>query len=295
MQISRTFGGIEMIRIYADSTNDLGAELIEKYNIRIIPLYVNMGGKTYTDWVNITPDEIYDWSDRNKTTPTTAAFSIGDAEEALNEAKAAGEDVLFFGISSNLSASCNVFRLAAESIGYADHVAVIDFKNLCTGIGLLMLKAAKLIEEGESDLFALAKKVEEYVPYVRTSSVIETLLYIHRGGRCSAAKALVASALRIKPKIVVEDGKLGVGKKYRGKQNDVIRKYYEDLEEALKTADPDAVFVSHTGRLDQSIIDEIAGKVRALGHFKNVFVTRAGSVVTIHCGPGTLGVLFIAQ
>lgn len=284
-----------MIRIYADSTNDLGAELISKYNIRIIPLYVNMGDKTYTDWVDITPDEIYAWSDEHKTTPTTAAFSIGDAEEVLKSAKEAGEDVLFFGISSNLSASCNVFRLAAASIDYSDHVAVIDSKNLCTGIGLLILKAAKMIEAGEDDLFEVARKVEEYVPYVRTSSVIETLLYIHRGGRCSAATALLASALRIKPKIVVEDGKLGVGKRYRGRQNDVIRKYYDDLEENLKIADTDAVFVSHTGRLDQSIIDEIADKVRGLNHFKNVFVTRAGSVVTIHCGPGTLGVFYMAD
>ncbi|MBR6006635.1 MAG: DegV family protein [Clostridia bacterium] len=284
-----------MIRIYADSTNDLGAELINKYNIKIIPLYVNMGENTYTDWVDITPDEIYAWSDEHKTTPTTAAFSIGDAEEALRDAKEAGEDVLFFGISSNLSASCNVFRLAAEGIDYADHVEVIDSKNLCTGIGLLILKAAKMLEEGADDLHDVARRVREYVPFVRTSSVIETLLYIHRGGRCSAATALLASALRIKPKIVVEDGKLGVGKRYRGKQNEVIRKYYQDIEEDLKIADTDAVFVSHTGRLDQSIIDEIADKVRSLGHFKEVYVTRAGSVVTIHCGPGTLGVFYMAD
>lgn len=284
-----------MIRIYADSTNDLGPELINKYNIKIIPLYVNMGEKTYTDWVNITPDEIYAWSDQHKTTPTTAAFSIGDAAEALASAKQAGDDVLFFGISSSLSASCNVFGLAAESIGYSDHVAIVDSKNLCTGIGLLILKAAKLIEEGETDLFEVARKVEEYVPFVRTSSVIETLQYIHRGGRCSAATALLASALRIKPKIIVADGKLSVGKKYRGNQEDVIRKYYKDLEDELLTADTDAVFVSHTGRLKQEIIDEITGKVRALNRFKNVFVTRAGSVVTIHCGPGTLGVFYMAD
>ncbi len=284
-----------MIRIYADSTNDLQKEIIEKYNIKIIPLYVNMGSKTYTDWVDITPDEIYEWSDANKTTPQTAAFSIGDAEEALRGAMAAGEDVLFFGISSHLSASCNVFRLAAESLGYSQHVAVIDSKNLCTGIGLLMLKAIKLLESGMDDLFEVARRVEEYVPYVRTSSVIETLLYIHRGGRCSAATALIAGALKIKPKIVVENGRLGVGKKYRGKQSDVIRKYYDDLLPELLKADTDAVYVSHTGRLPQEIIDEIAGKVRALNRFKNVYVTRAGSVVTIHCGPGTLGVFFMAD
>lgn len=283
-----------MIRIFADSTNDLGPELIARYNIRIIPLYVNMGGKTYTDWVDITPDELYAWSDENGTTPATAAFSIGDAEDALREAIETGDDVLFFGISSDLSASCNTFRIAAENLDYSDHVEVIDSRNLCTGIGLIILKAAALIESGETDIHEIARKVEVFIPRVRTSSVIETLLYIHRGGRCSAAKALFASALRIKPKIIVEDGKLQVGKKYRGRQNDVIRKYYEDLVPQLMTADQDAVFVSHTGRLDQEIIDEIADKVRALGRFKNVYVTRAGSVVTIHCGPGTLGVFFMA-
>ena len=282
-----------MIQIFADSTNDLGPELIARHNIRIIPLYVNMGEATYTDWVDITPDELYDWSDEHDTTPITAAFSIGDAEDALREAQQAGTDVLFFGISSELSASCNIFRIAAENIGYEDHVAVIDSRNLCTGIGLLILKAAAMIEAGETDLARVARQVEEYIPRVRTTSVIETLLYIHRGGRCSAATALFASALRIKPKIVVADGKLTVGKKYRGKQSDVIRKYYEDLEPGLLTADTDAVFVSHTGRLEQAIIDEIADKVRALGRFKNVYVTRAGSVVTIHCGPGTLGVFYM--
>lgn len=283
-----------MIRIFADSTNDLGPELIARYGIRIIPLYVNMGGKTYTDWVDITPDELYAWSDEHGTTPATAAFSIGDAEDALREAIEVGDDVLFFGISSELSASCGAFRIAAENLDYGEHVEVIDSRNLCTGIGLLILKAVKLIEEGETDVHALARKVAVFIPRVRTSSVIETLLYIHRGGRCSAAKALLANALRIKPKIIVEDGRLQVGKKYRGRQSDVIRKYYEDLEPQLMTADTDAVFVSHTGRLDQAIIDEIADRVRALGRFKNVYVTRAGSVVTIHCGPGTLGVFYMA-
>lgn len=282
-----------MIHIYADSTNDLGPELIARHNIRIIPLYVNMGDKTYTDWVDITPDELYAWSDEHNTTPVTAAFSVGDAENALKEAIAAGEDVIYFGISSHLSASCSIFRIAAENLDYSDHVAVIDSKNLCTGIGLLILKAAAMIEAGETDLRKVEAYVNSFVPYVRTTSVIETLTYIHRGGRCSAATALIGSALKIKPKITVIDGKLGVAKKYRGKQSDVIRKYYEDLEPLLKNADPDNVFVSHTGRLPQEIIDEIADKVRSLDHFKNVHVTRAGSVVTIHCGPGTLGVFYV--
>lgn len=284
-----------MIKIYADSTNDLTPELWEKYRIRVIPLYVNMGDKTYVDWQNITPDELYAWSDEHNTTPVTAAFSVGDAENALREAVEAGDDVIFFGISTGLSASCSIFKMAAENLDYTDHVAVIDSRNLCTGIGLLILKAAERIEAGETDLRALESYVNSFIPKVRTTSVIEELNYIHRGGRCSAATALIGSALKIKPKILVKDGGLGVAKKYRGKQPDVIRKYYEDLEPLLKNADPDHVFVSHTGRLPQEIIDEIAGKVRSLGVFKNVHVTRAGSVVTIHCGPGTLGVFYIAK
>ncbi len=282
-----------MIRIYADSTNDLGPELIERYHIRIIPLYVNMGDRTYTDWRDITPDEIYEWSDANNTTPTTAAFSIGDAEDALREAMEAGDDVLYFGISSELSASCSVFRMAAENLGYTSHVSVIDSRNLCTGIGLLILKAAERIEKGEKSLMRITAYIRRWIPLVRTSSVISTFIYIQRSGRCSAAKAFVLGSLRIRPKIVVADGKLSVGKIYRGRQNDIIRRYYEDLKPQLLAADPDAVFISHTGRLDQGIIDEIEQKVRSLGHFRNVYVTRAGSVVTIHCGPGTLGVFYV--
>ncbi len=282
-----------MIRIYADSTNDLGPELIERYHIRMIPLYVNMGDRTYTDWRDITPDEIYEWSDANNTTPTTAAFSIGDAEDALREAMEAGDDVLYFGISSELSASCSVFRMAAENLGYTSHVSVIDSRNLCTGIGLLILKAAERIEKGEKSLMRITAYIRRWIPLVRTSSVISTFIYIQRSGRCSAAKAFVLGSLRIRPKIVVADGKLSVGKIYRGRQNDIIRRYYEDLKPQLLTADPDAVFISHTGRLDQGIIDEIEQKVRSLGHFRNVYVTRAGSVVTIHCGPGTLGVFYV--
>ena len=282
-----------MIRIYADSTNDLGPELIERYHIRIIPLYVNMGGKTYTDWADITPDEIYDWSDANNTTPTTAAFSIGDAEEAIAEAKEAGDDILFFGISSELSASCSVFRMAAENQEYQQHVSVIDSRNLCTGIGLLILKAAQRIEKGEKSLMRITAYLRRWIPLVRTSSVISTFIYIQRSGRCSAAKAFVLGSLRIRPKIIVSDGKLTVGKIYRGRQNDIIRRYFENLKPQLLTADPDAVFISHTGRLDQGIIDEIEQKVRALGRFRNVYVTRAGSVVTIHCGPGTFGIFYI--
>lgn len=206
-----------------------------------------MGDDTYVDWQNITPDELYAWSDEHNTTPVTAAFSVGDAENTLREAVGKKEDVIFFGISTCLSASCNTFKIAAGNLDYSDHVAVIDSRNLCTGIGLLILKAAEKIARGETDLQRLEDYVNHFIPYVRTTSVIETLTCIHRRGRCSAATALIGSALKIKPKILVKDGGLDVARKYRKRQPDVIRRYYEDLEPLLKNADPDHVFISHTG------------------------------------------------
>lgn len=281
-----------MIRIYADSTNDLGKELIEKHNIRIVPLYVRMGEKTVKDGPGLNPDTLYEWADKNKTTPSTAAFSPGDAEAAIKEAKKAGDDILFFGISSEMSASCSVFKVAAEDVDYSDHVFVVDSRNLSTGIGLTILKAAAMVEEGGMTAAEIWLEVQKIIPNVRASFVVDTLLYLYRGGRCSAVSALAAAALGIKPKIVVADGKMGVGAKYRGKIDAVIKKYVKDLEPMLKRADKDAVFITHSG-----VSNEIAGFVReelaSMKRFDNIYITRAGGVISSHCGPGTLGVLFI--
>lgn len=283
-----------MIRLYADSTNDLGRELIEKHNIRIVPLYVRMGDKIVKDGPGLDPDELYSWADKNRTTPSTAAFSPGDAEAAINEAKKAGDDILFFGISTEMSASCSVFKVAAEDVDYSDHVFVVDSRNLSSGIGLTILKAAAMVEKGDMTAAEIWLEVQKIIPRVRASFVVDTLLYLYRGGRCSAVSALAASALGIKPKIVVADGKMGVGAKYRGKIDAVIKKYVKDLEPMLKRADEDAVFITHSGVSDeiaQAVKDELASMKR----FNNIYITRAGGVISSHCGPGTLGVLFIEK
>ena len=160
-----------MIRIYADSTNDLGKELIEKHNIRIVPLYVRMGEKTVKDGPGLNPDTLYEWADKNKTTPSTAAFSPGDAEAAIKEAKKAGDDILFFGISSEMSASCSVFKVAAEDVDYSDHVFVVDSRNLSTGIGLTILKAAAMVEEGGMTMDNAA----QIIVYLRDGTDYETV------------------------------------------------------------------------------------------------------------------------
>lgn len=280
------------IKIISDSTCDLSKELIEQYNISIIPLCIVMGDKSYYDGLEVTPDEIYKWADANKTTPKTAAASFDFAGDVLKPHMEAGDDIIFIGIGEKLSTTCNVLRLLGKDADY-DKLHVIDSANLSTGIGLQILYAAKLIEEGKS-----AKEIVELIEArrdkVRASFVVETLTYLARGGRCSAVTALLGNALSLKPEIVVEDGAMKVAKKYRGKQASVILKYTKDMEEALKTADPSCIFITHSG-CEQEIVDSVKEYLESLNRFENIYTTRAGGVISSHCGPGTLGVLFYAN
>lgn len=280
------------IKIVADSTCDLSKDLIEKYNINVIPLCIVMGDESYYDGVEVSPDEIYKWADENKTTPKTAAASFDYALNVLKPLMEAGEDIIFIGIGEKLSTTCNVLRLIASDEEY-DKLHVVDSANLSTGIGLQVLYAAKLINEGKT-AGEIVNLLESRRDKVRASFVVETLTYLARGGRCSAVTALLGNALSLKPEIVVEDGSMKVAKKYRGKQASVILKYAKEMEEALKAADPSCVFITHSG-CDEEIINSVKEYLETLNHFENIYVTRAGGVISSHCGPGTLGVLYYAE
>lgn len=279
------------IRIMADSTCDLSAELIERYGISIISLNIMMDDAPYLDGVETTPDQIYAWADANRTTPKTAAPGPEAAIEFLRPAAEAGEEVCFLGISEQMSSTCQVLRLAADELEYAGHVHVVDSMNLSTGIGLQVLYAAELAAEGIAP-DALVKKLEEYRTRVRASFVVDTLTYLQRGGRCSAVTALVGNTLKLKPRIEVTDGKMGVSKKYRGNREKTVLAYVKDMEEALLKAEPKRVFITHSG-INQEIIDEVKSYLASLKHFEEIYVTRAGGVISSHCGAGTLGVLFV--
>ena len=280
-----------MVRIYADSTNDLSEEYIRDNDIRIIPLYITLGDRTGKDGVDITADEIFKWADENKDVPSTAAFSPADVAEVLQEAKDAGDDVIFVGISGDFSAVCQAVRIAADDMEYGDHIAVIDSRNLSTGIGLVIMETVRLRDEG-ADINTIREKLQETIPKVRASFVIDTLEYLHRGGRCSSVAKVFAGTLKIKPKIVVEDGRMKVSRKYRGNVQAVLLKYANDMEEDLKQADPRNVYITHSG-VDSAIVDEVRAYLESLGHFENIIETRAGGIISCHCGPGTLGVLFV--
>lgn len=277
------------VKIVADSTCDLSADLIEKYDITIIPLCIVMGENSYFDGIETTPEEIYKWADANKTTPKTAAVTIDNAASLLKPFMDEDREIVFFGISSQMSTTCNVVRLIGEDAGY-NKLHVIDSQSLSTGIGLQVLYAARLSMAGESAA-SIVEKAEKRRSAVSASFVIDTLTYLSRGGRCNSVTALLANTLKLKPEIVVKDGAMIVAKKYRGQLGSVLLKYVKDQEEALLAADKNCVFITHSG-CSEDIVAPVKEYLESLSYFENIYVTRAGGVVSSHCGPGTLGVLY---
>lgn len=281
-----------MVKIVSDSTCDLSVELVERYGIEIIPLHIILGENEYEDGVDIDPDEIYKWSDDHGTTPKTSAPGIDKAIEVFSRYKASGDDVVVFTISSEMSTTFNVMKLAAEEIDYTDHVYVVDSRSLSTGIGLLVLEAAVMAKNGMA-AEKIVSEIDKLVPKVRASFVVDTLVYLHRGGRCSGLTAMLGSILKLHPRIAVNKGIMEPEKKYRGKMHRVVSEYVQDMENDLKSARKDRVFITHAG-CDEVIVESVRSYLLDLGYFDEVLVTRAGGVVSSHCGYGTLGVLFIA-
>lgn len=282
-----------MVKIISDSTCDLSKDLLDQYDISILPLHILLGEEEYEDGKSITPDEIYRWSDENKTTPKTSAPSLTEAIALLKPYVEEGREVVCFSISGDMSTSGNVMRLASEELGAEPLVSIVDSANLSTGIGLLVIEAAIMAQEGKN-AEAITKRMEKLKPLVRSSFVVDTLTYLYRGGRCSGLAALAGGVLKLHPKIVVEQGKMRPDKKYRGKMHKVLLSYAQDLEEDLKNAKTDRVFITHSGCSPETIEDVKAWLLK-MNLFSEILVTRAGGVISSHCGPGTLGVLFISK
>ena len=280
-----------MVKIIADSTCDLSQDLLERYNVATIPLHILLGEEEYEDGVSLLPEDIYRWADEHKTTPKTSAPSVDTVMQVFRPPLSAGEDIVCFAISESMSTSANVMRLAAMQLGAESRVRVIDSANLSTGIGLLVLEAAQMAADGKT-ADEIVTEIERLKPLVRASFVVDTLTYLHRGGRCNGLAAIAGSLMKLHPKIVVSDGKMSSSKKYRGKIGSVIMAYVRDMEEKLLAADRKRVFITHSGCPEETI-DEVKAYLQSLSYFGEILVTRAGGVISSHCGPGTLGVLFI--
>lgn len=280
------------IVITSDSTCDLSADLIAANDIRIMPLSVMLGGKTFRDGVNIAPADIFRYVDETGELPKTAAPSVEEYENFFRPFTDAGKTVIHFNISSKASGSHGFALAAAQKIG-GDRVYVVDSHALSTGQGLLVLKACDLRREGGAAA-QIYQTILSLRGKVNTSFIPDTLLYLYKGGRCSTLSYYGAKVLSIHPMIDMKEGQLYPKKKYIGKMARCIRSYINDLAAAYPDYDKTRCFVTHSNA-DPELVELAKDMVRELFDFDVILETVAGSIVTSHCGRNTLGVLFISK
>lgn len=278
------------IIISADSTSDLSPELIEKYGIVIVPLHIVLGEKTYEDLVNITPDEIYEHFEKTGTLPKTSAVNMQEYIDIFKPYVDDGCEVVHFNIGSALSTSHQQCKLAAKELG---NVYTVDSCSLSAGTGLLVLEAIEMAQQGMSGK-EIAEKLSAMTSKIHCHFIVDKLNYLHAGGRCSAVALLGANLLGIKPCIEVsnKDGSLTVGKKYRGKLNKVLSQYVNDKLSECDNLYRKRAFIVHAG-IPQETIDELYKLVAEKNRFDEIIITRASCTISSHCGPGTMGIIFM--
>ena len=281
------------ILLSADSTCDLGENLKNKYNVNYYPFYVIIDNKQYYDGVDITPEEIYKIYDEKNILPKTAASGVGDYINHFKPWIDQGYEIIHINIGSGLSSSYQNCCLAAKEFG--GKLYPIDSCNLSSGTGLLVIEAAKRIEQGMS-ASQIQKEISELTSKVESSFVIDTLKFLHAGGRCSSVAALGANLLKLKPCIEVNnhDGSMKVGKKYRGDYDKVLLQYVNDRIKGRTDIQDDNIFITHSGISDEKL-SSVKEELLKLHDFKNIHITKASCTISAHCGPNTLGLLFIKK
>ena len=278
------------IKITSDSTCDLSKELIEKNNIGVIPLIIIKDGVEHRDGVNIVPADIFQHVANGGALCSTAALGVGEYEEYFSQYTNDFDGVLHINIGSGFSSCYQNACLAAEEF---NNVKVIDSMNLSTGQGLVVLKACELAQTCQS-LEELHQQVQDFTKRVEASFLLDQLKYMAKGGRCSSATALGANLLNLKPCIEVKDGKMSVVKKYRGNYAKCLTNYVKDRLTNRDDLDMWTLFVTRTP-VTKECEDAVAAAVAACDAFDHTYWTEAGCTVSCHCGPGTLGVLFVRK
>ena len=278
-----------MIKITSDSSVDLTKELIEKYNISVLPFNILMNDKEYLDGVNINNQMIVDNFIENKTLPKTSAVSIENYKTFFKQFVDNGDKVIHFSISSLMSCSYDNALHASEE--FNGDVTVIDGANLSTGTALLMLYAHDLIENGKP-YEEIIEKVKKRIPYVQASFIIDRLNFLYKGGRRSSLQLLGANILGIKPSIEVNNGKMGMAKKYMGKLIKVAEKYVLETLNKFNNPDLTRVFITYS-TIEDDVLNMVKQTVVENSKFKEILITQAGSTVMSHCGPNTIGILYI--
>lgn len=275
------------IGISCDSVLDLSKDLLEQNNIHVYPLSITLGDNTYLDGVDINPPMIFDYVGKTKQLPKTSAVNEYTYTEIFEELKKQYDAIIHFTISSDMSCC---YQNATNASKNFENVYVIDSRELSSGIGLEVLYACSLRDKG-IDAQTIVDKVKERIPYVQASFVVERLDYLYKGGRCSALQMFGANLLKLRPQIIVKDGKMGSYKKYRGKMKDVVYDYVRDTIKEFNNPDTTMCFITYSSAT-QEMVENAKKAVAEFGNFEKVYITTAGGTVTSHCGENTLGVLY---
>ena len=280
-----------MVKIITDSTNDLSKEIIEKLDIEVVPLSVNFTDASYLDGVDITTEELYKIVEQKKELPKTAAVPIGTFMEVFKKHIDNGDEIVYTGISSFMSRSYENAKMAVEELE-TDKVYVVDSMNLSTGIGLLLLKACKDRDAGLSAK-EIADNMNKNNKLVLSQFAIETMEYLHKGGRCSSVAKIFGSILRIKPIIAVRDGKMHVAAKPLGKMQKALDMMIKQIEEDKDRLDLDHILVTHSLAFESR--DYIVPILKEKFPGVDIIDTVAGCVISSHCGKGTIGILYMVK
>lgn len=278
------------IKILSDSTCDLSAELLQKHDIGLVPLTVVKDGVAYSDGVTITPDEIFAHVAAGGSLCTTTALNADEYTSHFSKYADSYDGVLHINIGSGFSSCYQNACIAADDF---PNVRVVDSQNLSTGQGLVVLYACKLAQECDN-LDDLHQKVQTFTERVEASFLLNRLEYMVKGGRCSSAAALGANLLNLKPCIEVKNGKMAVVKKYRGNYAKCLASYVKDRIADRDDLDREILFVTRTP-VEADCEAAVAEAVNAYADFENIYWTTAGCTISCHCGPGTLGVLFVRK
>ncbi len=280
-----------MIRIITDSTNDLDAKTIQEHNIMVLPLYVNFSDASFKDGEDITTPELYELVRKKNELPKTAAIPMQTFVEVFSKLVAEGDEILFTGISKQMSRTYENAVLAAKEVA-EDKIFIVDSMNLSTGIGLLVLKACKYRDQGLSAK-NIADKLNQDNKRVLSQFAIETMDYLHKGGRCSSVAKLFGTLLKIKPIIAVRDGKMHVAKKPHGRMKVALDYMIEQLREDMPRLDKDVVIVTHSMAFEYN--EYIRTEIQKFLGDIPVLSTVAGCVISSHCGQGTIGILYMIR
>lgn len=279
------------VLITCDSVNDLSKKLISKYKIKVLPIQVTLGEKNYVDDGSLTSEDIYKEYRENAVLPKTAAFSPQTVIDFFKPYADKGYEIVHIDLSSELSSCYQSATIAALTF---DKVQIVDSRQLSTGMGLLVIEACRLRDRGFSAK-EIAEQLEVFKSKISTSFVIDTLEFLHKGGRCSGLAALGANMLSLRPCLEMRDGTLRVVKKYRGKMEKVYSQYIDEKLDILTIDTTREVFITHSGEIDKKVLEGLKNKVSETLKTDDVHITQAGCTVCSHCGPKTLGILFVKK